>query len=359
LSNTNIFLQGIPGSGKSCAARHYGSHRRFNNRIPISTINCHKDLTFDYLVGNFSFQNKEFRFVEGPLIIAMKKGEPILLDEFNLSPESIYINLLPLLKADIGEEINLKGVPFSVPINPGFLLIVTGNDISEKGRSTIPKMIIEEFNVFKIKNKDINKTILKKILSQEKYEKIRQDDDKYEYNKISVRQIIETVKALSNTINFKLSLRQIKCLLDRIKRFCENENIYTKDIEGFPKIPVIYVVISYIIPQIGLEIKGIKDTLQDLDKIFRYNNLDELINFVSSKVEISWHHGIYSKEDKFIIKKGKLFLPTKLSKNDLPQALLQTYFWIRMSCSLEDDNPSNENILLNGGASYKEFILNL
>ena len=64
LSNTNIFLQGIPGSGKSCAARHYGSHRRFNNRIPISTINCHKDLTFDYLVGNFSFQNKEFRFVE-------------------------------------------------------------------------------------------------------------------------------------------------------------------------------------------------------------------------------------------------------------------------------------------------------
>ena len=56
--------------------------------------------------------------------------------------------------------------------------------------------------------------------------------------------------------------------------------------------------------------KGIKDTLQDLDKIFRYNNLDELINFVSSKVEISCHHGLYSKEDKFIIKKGKLFLLT-------------------------------------------------
>ena len=93
LSNTSIFLQGSPGSGKSCAARHYGSHRRFKNRIPILTINCHNDLTLDYLVGNYSFQNKKFRFIKGPLIKAMEKGEPILLDESNLSPESIYINL--------------------------------------------------------------------------------------------------------------------------------------------------------------------------------------------------------------------------------------------------------------------------
>ena len=79
LSNTSIFLQGSPGSGKSCAARHYGSHRRFNNRIPILTINCHNDLTLDYLVGNYSFQNKKFRFIKGPLIKAIENGEPILL----------------------------------------------------------------------------------------------------------------------------------------------------------------------------------------------------------------------------------------------------------------------------------------
>ena len=137
LSNTSIFLQGSPGSGKSCAARHYGSHRRFKNRIPILTINCHNDLTLDYLVGNYSFQNKKFKFIKGPLIKAMENGEPILLDEFNLSPESIYINLLPILKANIGDRVNIRGVPYPVKINPGFLLIATGKKKKKKGRNKI------------------------------------------------------------------------------------------------------------------------------------------------------------------------------------------------------------------------------
>ena len=367
LSNTHIFLQGIHGSGKSCAARHYGSHRKFNKRIPISTINCHKDLTFDYLVGNYSFQNKISKFVEGPLIIAMKRGEPILLDEFNLSPDEIYFNLLPILKANIGEKIYLKGVPYPIPINPGFLLIATGNAKNEKGRNIIPRIVIEEFNIFQIKNFDINRAILKKILEEE-YKEIykedneheRQKGDENEPNKISVNQTIEMVTFLS-TKNIKLSLRQIKCLFDRIKRFCIRENIYNNEIEKMKKIPVIYVVISYIIPQLNssMEMNIIKDILEKMDKIFFYNNIAELIDFVTSKVEIL--NAKISKDsiDDFIIKKGKLCLRTELTKKELPQAILQTYFWIRMSCSLYSENPTNENILLNGETSYKEFILNL
>ena len=367
LSNTHIFLLGIHGSGKSCAARHYGSHRAFNKRIPISTINCHKDLTFDYLVGNYSFKNKISRFVEGPLIIAMKRGEPILLDEFNLSPEDIYYNLLPILKANIGEKIHLKGVPYSIPINPGFLLIATGNAKNEKGRNIIPRIVIEEFNIFQIKNIDINRVILKKILEEE-YKEIYKEDseneqqkgDEYEHNKISVNQTIEIVKFLSSK-NIKLSLRQIKCLFDRIKRFCVRENVYNNEIEKMKKIPVIYVVISYIIPQLNLstDMGIIKDILEKLDKIFIYNNIAELIDFLSSKVEILNAKVSKDSIDKFIIKKGKLCLYTELTKKELPQAILQTYFWIRMSCSLYSENPTNENILLNGGTSYKEFILNL
>ena len=365
LSNTHIFLQGVHGSGKSCAARHYGSHRRFNKRIPISTVNCHKDLTFDYLVGNFSFQNKISRFIEGPLIIAMKRGEPILLDEFNLSPEDIYFNLLPILKANIGEKIYLKGVPYSIPINPGFLLIATGNDKNEKGRNIIPRIVIEEFNIFQIKNIDINRAILKKILEEE-YKDIYKEDneqekgDEHEHNKISVNQTIEMVKFLS-TKNVKLSLRQIKCLFDRIKRFCVIENVYNNEIEKMKKIPVIYVIISYIIPQLNSNssMDLIKDILKQLDKIFIYNNITELLDFVSSKVEILNAKVSKDSTDEFIIKKGKLCLRTELTKKELPQAILQTYFWIRMSCSLYSENPINENILLNGGTSYKEFILNL
>ena len=78
ISNTSIFLQGSPGSRKSCAARHFCSNRSFQNRDPILSVNCHRDLKFDYLVGNYNFKNSKFSFVDGPLLTAMKNGEPIL-----------------------------------------------------------------------------------------------------------------------------------------------------------------------------------------------------------------------------------------------------------------------------------------
>ena len=53
--NTSIFLQGSPGSGKSCADRHFGAYSIFKNRNPILYVNCHRDLKFDYLVGNYKF----------------------------------------------------------------------------------------------------------------------------------------------------------------------------------------------------------------------------------------------------------------------------------------------------------------
>ena len=157
ISNTSIFLQGLPGSGKSCAARHFGSYRKFNNRNPILTINCNRDLKFEYMVGNYNFKDSKFNFTDGPLIVAMKKGECILLDEFNLCPENIIINLLPILKANINDEIYLKGVPEPIRISPGFLLIATGNFSKEKGRNIISPMILEEISTLEINNINLKK----------------------------------------------------------------------------------------------------------------------------------------------------------------------------------------------------------
>jgi hypothetical protein len=47
-----------------------------------------------------------------------------------------------------------------------------------------------------------------------------------------------------------------------------------------------------------------------------------------------------------------------MEENIFPQVALQTYFWIRMTCSLKDESPSTENILLAGTTSYKEYLLN-
>ena len=360
ISNTSIFLQGTPGSGKSCAARHFGSYRIFQSRNPILSVNCNKDLKFDYLVGNYNFKDSKFNFVDGPLVTAMKKGECILLDEFNLCPENILINLLPIFKANIGDKIYLKGVPEPIYITPGFLLIATGNSSKEKGRNVISSIILDEILTLEIKTINLmtNTNLIKNIL-EKGYKEIYQDDNSFEKDKISVKQIIELDKYLNEDLQFKLSLRQIKCLLERIIRFCVEENYM---FGGFIKIPVIYVIISYIIPQLKIW-ENSKELIEKLDKIMKYENLSELMEFIGSKVEFeSTKLKIRDKlEEKRFVKKGKICLVTNMSEdieNTFPQVALQTFFWIRMSCFLKSETPGPENLLLIGATSYKEYLLN-
>ena len=358
ISNTSIFLQGSPGSGKSCAARHFGAYRIFNNRNPILTVNCHRDLKFDYLVGNYNFKDSKFNFIDGPLITAMKKGECILLDEFNLCPENILINLLPIFKSNINDEIYLKGVPEPIHIKSGFLFIATGNTSKEKGRNVISSMILDEISTLEINSINLvtNTTLLKNILENE-YKEIYQDNNSFEIDKISAEQIKLIDEILTNDIQFKLSLRQIKCLLERIIRFCTEENY---NFGGFKKIPVIYVIISYIIPQLKIGPKNLKEFLKKLDQVMKYNNFTELMEFIESKVEFETTYiNINDRnEKKTFIKKGNIYLVTNINQTIYPQVVLQTYFWIRMSCSLKSESPSNENILLAGTTSYKEYLLN-
>ena len=357
LSNSSLFLQGAPGTGKSFATRHYGAYRSFNNRNPILSINCHRDLKFDYLVGNYNFKDSKFHFVDGPLITAMKNGEPILLDEFNLCSENVLINLLPILKANINEKIYLKGVPEPIYIKEGFFLIATGNFSKEKGRNLISSIIIDEFKIGEVNNIDFksNISLINNILENEFKEIYKPNDDLDQY-KISPEEIQQIVDVLKDLVQFKLSLRQIKCLLERITRFCLEDNY---DTSGLKKIPVIYIVISYIIPQLKIGNK-LNKLLENFNSIMKYNNLEELKEFIISKVEIeSTYIKIGERNElKNFIKKGKIFLETLMKEEYLPQVTLQTYFWIRMSCSLKSESPSEENILLAGITSYKEFILN-
>jgi hypothetical protein len=254
LSNTPIFLQGAPGSGKTCAAKYYGANRKFNGKDPIIFINCYKDLTFDYLIGNYRYRNSKFEFVDGPLINAIKNGETILLDEFNLCSDDVLNNLLPILKANINDQIYLKNYPKPIKVNNGFLLIATGNFQHELGRKKIPSFIMNEMNKIEIQKNNLDINLIKEILNKE-YKDIKQEDNSYDRFKISSKQIKEIYESIDKITDIKISLRQIKCLLNRIQRFCVetitikceglNKNLFI----FFEQIPVIYIIISYIIPR--------------------------------------------------------------------------------------------------------------
>jgi len=345
LSHSPIFIQGTSGTGKSVAARHYGAYRKFRNRDPILTINCNSEISFEQFIGSFNFKNTSFQFAEGPLLTAMRNGEPILVDEINLCPENILLILLPLLKANEKDFVQLKGVPYPVQIKPGFLFIATGNDDNESGRKKMPQLILDELTTVKISNPTQNEylSLLREIINNE-YEDIK------EY--IIPENIYDIVRVVETVAQQNFSLRQIKCLLNRIDRFCAG--ILTDKVisnEEYKKIPVAYVIISFIIPGLKIGPKRIKQIIKEIAKITKFKS-DELLKFVKSEVSI-----VSREENKFFVKKGKIILSTSLKRNDYPPTMKQIYFWIRMSCSLYSDTPSHESLLLEGPTSYKSYLL--
>ena len=368
LTNTSIFIQGSPGSGKTCAAKYYGANRNFQSIDPIITINCHRDLSLGYLLGDYSFQNGKFQFIEGPLLNALKEGYPILLDEFNLCSESLLMNLSPIFKAKINDIIYLKGMDKPEQIKPGFFLITTGNFENEIGRRTIPSFISSEIKTLKIETNELNLDILKEIMEKQ-YNNINKKDENPDIYKISANQIKEIFEIIYNITQEKFYLRQIKCLLDRIQRFFDTDVFLEKERENCDlkfkdfkiKIPVIYIIISYIFPQLRSNNDIKQQLLEKMNENLKYNNIDELESFINSKVEIEKYECIIENKIEYlnIIKKGKIYL--KIEDNfdgeNLPQVIKETFFWIRMTCNPRNCEPSNENILLSGLTSYKTYLL--
>ncbi|OUM69791.1 hypothetical protein PIROE2DRAFT_57210 [Piromyces sp. E2] len=346
LSNSPVFIQGSPGSGKSVAARHYGAFRTFNNRDPILSISCNSDMLFEQFVGTFSFKNTSFQFVEGPLLTAMKNGEPILIDEFNLCSEEVLVNLLPLLKAEVNDYIKLKGVPYKVQIKPGFLFIATGNDDNEPGRKKMPQSILNELAMVKISNPSLDeyKSLLGEIINNE-YQECK------EY--ITPDNICDIVKLMEDVAQQSFSLRQIKSLLKRIKRFCTGELIDIESNEEYKKIPVSYIIIGFIIPGLKIGPERVEKMVKSIGNIFDMDS-HELLNFIKSDVSL-----VSRGKKKVYLKKGKIILSTSLKRGEYPPSMLQTYFWIRMSCSLYSDSPSQESLLLEGPTSYKSYLLEM
>ena len=151
-------------------------HIGINGKDPIIFINCYKDFTFDYLIGNFRYRNS--------LINAIKNGETILLDEFNLCSDDVLNNLLPILKANINDEIYLKNYPKLIKFYNGFLLIDIGNSQNELGRKIIPSFIINEINKIEIQKNNLDINLIKELLNKE-YTDIKQEDNSYNHFKIS------------------------------------------------------------------------------------------------------------------------------------------------------------------------------
>ena len=114
-----IFITGMSGNGKTLMVKEVSAklHREFvRANITIETDE-------DDLLGGFRLQNGETIWHDGPVVMAMKRGAVLLLDEIDLASNKIMC-LQPILE---GSSIYLKKIGKWVHPAPGFNVIATAN----------------------------------------------------------------------------------------------------------------------------------------------------------------------------------------------------------------------------------------
>ena len=118
-----VYITGLSGNGKTTTVEQAcAENGREFFRVNITPETCEDDL-----LGGFRLVNGETVWVDGPVVVAMKRGGILLLDEIDLGTIKIMC-LQPVLE---GKRVFIKKTNTWVAPSEGFNIVATGNT---KGR---------------------------------------------------------------------------------------------------------------------------------------------------------------------------------------------------------------------------------
>ncbi|RYZ10340.1 MAG: CbbQ/NirQ/NorQ/GpvN family protein [Myxococcales bacterium] len=116
-----ILLKGPTGCGKTRLVRHM-AHRW---GLPLVTVACNEDTTAQDLVGRFTLQGGDTRWVDGPLTLAARHGAVCYLDELVEAREDALVVVHPL--SDDRRVLPLVAKSEVVSAHPDFKLVASYN----------------------------------------------------------------------------------------------------------------------------------------------------------------------------------------------------------------------------------------
>jgi MoxR-like ATPase len=128
-----VYISGLSGNGKTTMVQQICA----TNSREFVRASITKETDEDDLVGGFRLINGESVWVDGPAVIAMKRGAILLLDEVNLNPDKIMC-LQPVME---GNPIFLKKISRYVYPKQGFNIIATANGKGQGGEDGFDKFI--------------------------------------------------------------------------------------------------------------------------------------------------------------------------------------------------------------------------
>ena len=160
-----IFITGMSGNGKTLMVKEVCA--KLKREFVRTNITIETDE--DDLIGGFRLQNGETVWHDGPVVMAMKRGAVLLLDEIDLASNKVMC-LQPILE---GSSVYIKKIGKWVHPTPGFTVIATANTKgqgSDDGRfigtNVLNEAFLERFPITLEQSYPTNK-VEEKILSNE------------------------------------------------------------------------------------------------------------------------------------------------------------------------------------------------
>ena len=114
----NLYMLGPAGCGKTTYAKYLSGKGNYY----LSSIS--NDMKPSKLIGHFELVNEETKFIEGPLVRAMKEGKILILDEFDRASEDLAAKLHEVLEAG---QLLIEETNEMVKCHPDFKVIASGN----------------------------------------------------------------------------------------------------------------------------------------------------------------------------------------------------------------------------------------
>ena len=170
-----IFITGMSGNGKTLMVKEVCA--KLKREFVRTNITIETDE--DDLIGGFRLQNGETVWHDGPVVMAMKRGAVLLLDEIDLASNKVMC-LQPILE---GSSVYIKKIGKWVHPTPGFTVIATANTKgqgSDDGRfigtNVLNEAFLERFPITLEQSYPTNK-VEEKILTNElaKIDKVDKD----------------------------------------------------------------------------------------------------------------------------------------------------------------------------------------
>ena len=182
-----IFITGMSGNGKTLMVKEVCA--KLKREFVRTNITIETDE--DDLIGGFRLQNGETVWHDGPVVMAMKRGAVLLLDEIDLASNKVMC-LQPILE---GSSVYIKKIGKWVHPAPGFTVIATANTKgqgSDDGRfigtNVLNEAFLERFPITLEQSYPTNK-VEEKILNNE-LAKIDKVDNEFVGNLIKWADVI-------------------------------------------------------------------------------------------------------------------------------------------------------------------------